>query len=220
MMNFEHLLPLSNELCLRLALTLLHFLWQGLLVGAAAMLGARLLRTATASTRYMVFTTALLLLPVCVVITFQCIELPPSDILTTSEHSAAVTTVEVVAYPDMATPYADVEGESVPYNVRKPADFVMPTKSEPLPVSSGTQAVAVPQSTTEAPASNAIHWATYLVAGYLIGVAVFLLRLLLGVWGGHRLRHAAQAVDNALFLQVLACETKRMGLWMTPALGY
>ncbi|MCA9031689.1 MAG: M56 family metallopeptidase, partial [Planctomycetaceae bacterium] len=46
------------------------------------------------------------------------------------------------------------------------------------------------------------------------------LRLLLGVWGGHRLRHAAQAVDNALFLQVLACETKRMGLWMTPALGY
>ncbi|MEZ5940942.1 MAG: M56 family metallopeptidase [Planctomycetaceae bacterium] len=221
MMNLEYLLPLSNELCLRLALTLFHFLWQGLLVGVAAMLGARLLRSASASLRYLVFTIALLSLPVCVVITFQCIELPPGDIRMTSENAAAAPpAVDAIDDPPLVTPSANVEAVYVPYSVPEPVDVAMTAEDQPLLASSNKPTVTTQDSPKTTGAAPWAQWATYVVAVYLTGVGTFLFRLLLGVWGGHRLWHAAQAVENAQFLRVLADETKRMGLWMTPTLGY
>jgi len=69
---------LNSEMSLRWAITLLHFLWQGCLIGLAAMALARLFRNQTATLRYWLHSIALLACPMCVAITFSLVTVPES----------------------------------------------------------------------------------------------------------------------------------------------
>ena len=57
--------------CVRLTLTLGHFLWQGAAVFLLAVLAGRVLRRSSAQTRYGVFVIALLLMAACPPATFM-----------------------------------------------------------------------------------------------------------------------------------------------------
>jgi len=67
---------LGKDLSLRWVITLLHFLWQGTVVGLVAVVVGSLLRNASASTRYSLYSMALLSLPLCVAVTFVFIKVP------------------------------------------------------------------------------------------------------------------------------------------------
>ena len=67
---------LGEELSLPWIITLLHFLWQGTVVGLVAAVVGSLLRYASASIRYSLFSMALLSLPLCVAVTFVFIKVP------------------------------------------------------------------------------------------------------------------------------------------------
>ena len=67
---------LGDELRLRIALALLHFLWQGAAIGAVVVTAVWILRRSSASSRYALHSVALVCLPVCVVVTFATVEVP------------------------------------------------------------------------------------------------------------------------------------------------
>ena len=66
----------GNELCLRFALTLIHFLWQGTVIGALVAVAVWILRKSPPSSRYALHSVALVCLPICVAVTFATVEVP------------------------------------------------------------------------------------------------------------------------------------------------
>ena len=52
----------DQAICVRLTETLLHFVWEGLVIGLGTMVAAWLFRTATAKTRYTIHAIAFVLL--------------------------------------------------------------------------------------------------------------------------------------------------------------
>ena len=62
----------------RLALTLLHFLWQGLAVVAIVALAARLLKLRHGPPRYAAYLACMLVMAACPVVTFLVVEVPPA----------------------------------------------------------------------------------------------------------------------------------------------
>ena len=67
---------LNDVVSLRWMLTLLHFLWQGAVIGVVVVVVAKLLRHMSASLRYGLYLFALLSLPCCVALTFCVIDVP------------------------------------------------------------------------------------------------------------------------------------------------
>ena len=77
-------------LCQRCVIALLHFLWQGTVIGVAVVLANRLLQRQSAAVRYWLLCLAMLSLPVCVVATFALIRLPSQT------ESVDVTTANTI----------------------------------------------------------------------------------------------------------------------------
>jgi hypothetical protein len=67
-MNLSELF--DSTFCLHLTLVLVHFLWQGLVIGAIGAMAAWCLRGASAQSRYLVHVTTLLLMVACLPVTF------------------------------------------------------------------------------------------------------------------------------------------------------
>ncbi len=67
-----------RELTTRWVITLLHFLWQGVVIATGVAISQRLFSHASASTRYLINSAALLCLPLCVLVTFLSLEAPES----------------------------------------------------------------------------------------------------------------------------------------------
>ena len=67
---------LDAGISLRLTVTLLHFLWQGCAVALLAFVAGWALQRASANARYAVNVVALLLMAVCVPVTFALVHLP------------------------------------------------------------------------------------------------------------------------------------------------
>jgi len=63
------------EFCLRLVLTLGHFLWQGALIGLIVLAAGRVLRKRSAKVRYGINLVALLAMPVCAAVTFSLLKI-------------------------------------------------------------------------------------------------------------------------------------------------
>lgn len=98
------LLPLlGEELSLRWIITLLHFLWQGTVVGLVAAVVGSLLRYASASIRYSLFSMALLSLPLCVAVTFIFIKVPLA-LQTSIQPSSLLVAVESTGNQQEAFP--------------------------------------------------------------------------------------------------------------------
>ena len=61
---------IDSTLASRITLTMVHFLWQGMLIAIFVWLISAMLRNKSANARYSVFLGSLLLMAVCVVVTF------------------------------------------------------------------------------------------------------------------------------------------------------
>src|SRR5262245_7262854 len=70
----QTLLRLSDLFSWRLTQTLLHFLWQGAVIGLAALLLDRLMKRASSSARYSLHLSALLLMTVCLPLSFASLD--------------------------------------------------------------------------------------------------------------------------------------------------
>ncbi len=208
------------------ALSLAHFLWQGLLVGLVVLSLNRLLSKSSASSRYVLHLAALVSLPVCFVLTLGTVEVPKRT------QSIAVTS-DVVAN-DSESGQSAVSGLPSAQSVGKyelpnnskvhTAKTAEPQEFQVAEDSSATIEAHDSGSGNSIFARNEHAWlpslAPLIVTAYLLGVAVFLLRLTLAVWGGHRLRTASQPIRDSILLNIVAGQARRVGLRIVPMVAF
>jgi hypothetical protein len=184
--------------------TLLHFVWQGTIVGAWAAALCVALRRCSANIRYLTAVTALGLMLLLPVFTIAWIEQapPPSEVaplfLTTS-------TIEIPRLRDDGTPALDrppMKAERIGIDFDNPP----PPDAEPLLPLAERQALLEDlreqqaDSRAESLLQPFLPWA---VAGWLIGVGLLSLRLFGSWWSVSRLRRQATQPADASWQSLL-----------------
>ncbi|MFT5526760.1 MAG: beta-lactamase regulating signal transducer with metallopeptidase domain, partial [Pirellulaceae bacterium] len=209
MSEFLDLFFIGEEVSYRIALTLLHSLWQGAAIGALVIACFWVVRSWSASARYLFYSFAFAVLPVCVAITFATIDLPYYGIHLERQVAFAgiESTTSAVESPIELTPLDLDHGPVV------------------APAPGGSDALSPRGATTRAEATIFslpifIRLSPVVAVAYGVGASLFLLRLLLGTWGGHRLRTASKRIDEPSLLQMIAAQSRRVGLKLVPTVAY
>jgi len=188
-------------MCARLVLTLGHFLWQAAALATVAFVAVRPVRRSSAQRRYVVLVAALLVMAACPLVTFSLVHVPP----------------EAAAVPDVAPPEQPAGPESEvpagaggrieehpifgPTEARGPVAADGPSR-EVAPTADATGLVErSPSEVQESGGKEAALWtkfAPHLTLAYLVGVLLMLLRLVVGLHSGRRLRRSSQEADTDL----------------------
>lgn len=214
----------TDEFSWRLAVTLLHFIWQGIVVGLLVLLGSRLLRRRSASARYALFTAALLQLPVCVVLTFASVDVPGDRARAVSGLSGDVqrsiatdSADELLKSAQRFPPSAqkDTSGSGV---IRPPQIAVRNSDVNGDSTSSVTQ--MAPTETVLPGRPLTARVAPAVILFYLAGVMVFLLRVFLGVWGSRRLCSGSIVVDDHRLQELVLIQARKLGLRVVPVMRF
>ena len=217
--DWLNLSPVWDEFSVRLSLTLLHSLWQGIVIAAIAAVTLRWLRRSTANSRYVVAGLALLCLPAVAAITYSTVEVPAGharqDVPQLSEISLADANYKAV---DDASALASVDHPMSQTFESRPSSVL-----EPRPESASLIA-DIPVVPIESEKVVANRWLTpllpWLSTAYLIGVIAMLIRLLLGVWGGFRLRSQSTLATETGLLSVVGELSTKLGLKLAPTIYY
>jgi hypothetical protein len=187
---------MSSPACMRLVVTLLHFVWQGLAIALVAIVAAKAFGRRSSRIRYGLHVAALFAMVVAVVVTYAVVQ-PPA-----ASHAARAGSAEEAA-----------AGKAP--GSRLSADMAV----APVEVAVAHKAML------ERPAASrvAVGWqqaAPYAAGAYLVGVLLMLGRLVVGLHGGGRLRRRSQPVGEAAILTALARQARALGLSITPAIAY
>ncbi len=213
--QFASLLSLfGDDVSIRWLITLLHFLWQGAVVGGVVAIAARLLRGASARPRYVLYSAALLSLPVCVAVTFCVVDVPASLQSSSSLESPADIPAKTLALPSQATAItAAVQMETAEATV---------LSERGVRNAATIKAVADDNSESLSHSSLALlsRAAPWIAVAYVVGVVCFLLRLLTALWGGHRLRTPTTRVTDVKLLKLIADQADRVKLKCIPVVAY
>jgi formylglycine-generating enzyme required for sulfatase activity len=212
---------LDHELLLRIALTLVHVLWQGVAIGAVAAIAATVLRRSSASSRYVLYSVALLCLPICVAVTLATVETPDAwrefGTESTGQTVSPAMTKELAASADGIASYDSLQPSSLDDFDNLIALSSRSESGEPVVAESRTAMPDKRADTAAAPLFAQLSPA--IVLAYVAGVSWFLLRLVAGAWGGHRLRVASIPIDNPSLLKLVAEQSCKVGLRIVPAVA-
>ncbi len=192
---------LDSPVCLRLALALAHFLWQGVVITLFAVVMVSVLGRKSSRVRYGIYMGSLVVMALTVGRTYCVIEPEPattlSSILTTDE-SPSPTNV-----PNLP-----------PTGSAEPASTNTLTAPEPvLPAFRFNEYKVISHFDWQ-------RWAPCGVALYLLGFLLMTLRLVLGLCGGKRLRKQSTPVEDIHLLTALQRQAQALGLKIQPALLY
>ena len=205
---------------IRWGLTLLHFLWQGAIIGLLALVAARLLRNHSASVRYWLNAVALLACPICVAWTFATVEVPETWQATSDQHNQESR--NAIAVP-MEASHADSLVD-VPYPKLDPTEAVSSTDAASVRFDAATTTPATAPVAIEIKTSTTSEWmpvvARWIAILYAVGVVCFLVRLAIALWGGHRLRAISTPVSDSALLELIGTQAHRIGLKLVPVVAY
>ncbi len=224
---------LDSSLCVRLALVLLHFLWQGVAIAAVAGVVVLFLRRGPAAARYTIWLGALLAMAACPVGTFLWLEpqSPASQAIAAvhSPLSQPPSLVRRVTGPVAPTrlPLASASPRSAPSpqpssdraEHAAPAAPPMP-RLQPQPVLPPAPAAAAQPAPVRYLLQFCREYAPLIVIGYFAGVGLILARLLLGLYGGGRLRRRSEPLTDADLLAALSRQAHRLGLRVVPTIAW
>ncbi len=197
---------LQHDWCSSFVLALGHFLWQGTLI--AVVLAIALRATKTVSVRYWLSLAALLLMAVSPVVTLGWLLRPMSHVVTLDAQPI------VREEPAPSQPTIPFEETSDVGQVSN-----LPVSPPIPPLDFNTTAPIQPP----APADERSWWqkfAPQLTTTYLCGVALMLLRLVFGLWGGRRLRRRVHLIDDSSLLAAMRRQAAALGLKLLPVLAY
>ena len=235
------LLTLDDAFYLHAALTLLHFLWQGLLLAAIACLAGWCLQNRSAATRYRIYTVALILMLACLPATLlllrqqedaatnalvlnQHAPIRPVDVAQPAETS--LTTSDAGSPLDLSPVSTETVGSDASpqlSNVQPHATAISPnTATAPSPTHQTNS--AIPKATSLAasadPTSTVEQITRWTLAVYLLGVSLMFSRTLLGLSGTRRLRRDAQALTDAAFIEAVRRRARQFNLRSAPVVAY
>jgi beta-lactamase regulating signal transducer with metallopeptidase domain len=217
----------DQAICVRLTETLLHFVWEGLVIGLGTMVAAWLFRTATAKTRYTIHAIAFVLLALSAPITFLLIDSPSDRSINGRDVGGNGGSISALSEPmSQVVSIADAQPKISSAQV-EPSGTARPATDEMLSVamelaqkeSFDTRDAAL-QSGDSGFQSIVQRCAPYATAVYLLGVIAMLGRLCFALWGGHRLRRSAIPVRDERLLARIREQASRIGLKVAPVVAY
>jgi len=199
----------DSTFCLRLAETLLHFLWQGTAIGLIVCAVRHLLPRAQANTRYALFISALFAMVACLPVTFFLLDPPAAQEISTVTDPIDTTPVRWA--PESALVTTTPSEQPLPMteqslNASAPIDVGV-TVSSPL-IEKTRQSTWSPQI------------AFYITAAYFLGLALMLIRLLLASMGSRRVKRMATPLEDQSLLATAQRQAERMGLKKAPPIAY
>ena len=174
-----------------LTLTLLHFLWQGMIVAAVWMVLFRLSRARATQFRYLLGLFGMFLLAACPVATFVFLE------STSCSDEARLSIAPAVVHGSPDVP-----------------------KVTPLPAANVAQLRDLPAvGSASSWSRDPVHWIgtaqPYLLGGWIVGLVFLSGRLLFGVVGAHRLGRGRLALSGEIADRAAALAA-RLGLRSAP----
>ena len=221
----------GDAFALRVAATLLHFVWQGLILAFVVLAASVLLRRASARARYSVNVVTMLAMAACLLSTFAMLggavgnsirssvthAVAPTNTQTTTDVLIVNERSEIEDRRGLNTqlePPADLQDESA----RQASVAVERTIGTPLVTD-----LAVSTSETQLLADfigTLTALAPLLTWSYFLGVLFMTVRLTVGLRGGQSLRHDSILVDDAGLLAMVREQAARVGLRCAPAIAY
>ena len=199
----------STDLCVRAVQTLMHFLWQGLLLAVVVAVVNGLCRRRPASLRYGVSFNALLIMVVCLAVTFLLVS-PSYD--ADADGRSLVQTHALANGRDSDDALSSAPGLVATRTVDSAHSSRVPGNA---PDATGTNAT----STGHSESALWRHASPYIAAFYVVGVLLMLARLLLAVGGGERLRRCSFPVNEREILDCFAAKVAELGLRVSPAIA-
>jgi len=197
--------------CVRLVVTLGHFLWQAAAIAVLAWLARALLSEATSRLRYGVLVSALLVMAACPVVTYVFV-----DGSTVPSSPAGPVTMGGPPPPPLPAIAPSAANDTVSQmNVEPPE-----TASAGQGNRAGAGKVLPAQRPVEASYGAWRALAPWLTVLYFAGVLGMLVHLLLALHGGRRLGLTSEPAGDAGLLATTAARAKAMGLRVTPVVTY
>ncbi len=195
---------LNTLFCAALVLALAHFLWQACLIGAMFALALRVFDRQAAQTRYACGLASLGALALCVPVTAALIW--NTELEANAIANSSVSTNALVNIPNAmdATPTKAIDGRSI---------GVLESQPNTTPNSQLDATVSIRTW-------NVQKWAPWVLSLYVLGVAGFAGRLLLGVAAGRTLRHASQPVTDSALIDTMVRASRRVGLTTVPVVRW
>lgn len=226
-----------SELSLQVMITFAHFLWQACVVGLVLLvvqhLGESLRdsqimrrrRSANSSVglgetdlrganfRYTIACIAFLSLPICVAATFTWVHQSRGSIFLTANN--AIETLSIpAASENRSNPPLASSGVQALGSAEMPAAPLLPSRAQLPFVEPIDKTDLTSPDTTWVERAQSI--APFLLIGYVIGVALLLVRFGISILGSSRLRRTLQPITDSNLLKVIAEQSSRLGLKRIP----
>lgn len=212
----------DGSFAVRLTVTLLHFLWQGCLLGVVALAGAALFGRISAKVRYAVHLSAMLAMLLCLPVTWLAIG-DYDRISKSAGHSEQ--------HP--VRPSANVDSEStLSFESDRSIGALLPGKSEALIVNRKLDRGSIQGmqgAEANAPGIEAVVFidqldlatvSTWSMWSYFGGLFLMTIRLVSGLCGGHRLRRSGFPVGGRCIQHIVRDQAASLGLRISPAVAY
>jgi hypothetical protein len=191
-----------GDFALRLTVTLLHFLWQGLVIALVVFIATQTMSQASARARYAVSFAGLLLMAACVPVTFALLTRPQveaADARTTAASTLLAdekleATIVAPLTPSLVAEADTSNTSSIESTV---GSLPQPSSREPVPSTSLEDASHATR------ARLLTRLAPMAAMAYLLGVAFMLTRLACALCGGQRLRKSAIPVSDPGILLIV-----------------
>jgi prepilin-type processing-associated H-X9-DG protein len=184
----------SQPIWQRIGLTLIHFLWQGLIMAILVGVFVRTLKVRQGNSRYTVYLMSFVAMMLCPVVTFIAINIPAETISIVSPERAGLTKPFYIA-SDTTSPVvaelskADISSSSMPKRITT------------------IDSVSLRQR-----ASNYLHVSLpWLLVVWMVGVLILSVRLVIGFIGVYRWRRHLEPLPKGLS-QSISSLTEKLGM--------
>lgn len=212
----------------RLAMTLLHVLWQGSCLGLFAFAADGILKSVSPRFRYAMNVVVLLLMAACLPVTFCLLEIPRSALPSVWSDQNPEAPQFATHIPGSLTPDPAAlmipSSRSLPESQGSVAEWGTKPNTGRMPVSDmiAIQSVNRSKKPSDAQPANTVllEISRCVVAIYLIGVALVLGRLITGLSGGQRLRKMSSAVTDHELLNTVQTLAARLGIKVAPTIAW
>lgn len=234
----------AGDAAARVALSLAHTLWQGVLIGGAALIACRCMRSRSAQARHLVFMAAIVAMALCLPMNLAWVDAPERAVEDAS--SMAQSEPDAPFFPtDPSDPgllgqaTAGAEPGVIPPSEAIPGSDGLvddaEQTSDPRAGREGFTGSREPGDGSEFEQASAVEasprgvvdparWrrvSPWIVMAYSVGLVLALLRLIVAYRGGQRLRRLAtpaEQVDPGLY-ERFRQQASRLGLPSVPGLG-
>lgn len=190
---------LSDPTVIRLAMVLLHFLWQGCLFALAAIVTLGALRNAMPQLRYLVLLGLFVLMAASPIVTFHAL---PTHVSLGELEPTVVRVADGGRRFDTSNAEEQATHEPSKTSSAVTEDVPHQTELTPMPIGGETtdKAVMPPGDTRfELLTTGDLSWGSWLVVAWSVGVVLLSMRLLYGLLAAERLkRRGVQPIEQAL----------------------